>query len=82
VNAAGDLRDALIEGREFLRTQPDDHGDVVRAGAPIRGATGDLLGAVVVSYRVPRALADSALEAVRAHEEYRSLRGPGGSSDS
>ena len=49
---------------------PTGKVDVIRAGAPIRGASGVPVGGVVVDYVVPRDLARTAREMSRAYEEY------------
>jgi len=70
---AADLKSALLEGREFARTEVVDGRDLIRAGVPMRTPKGSTLGAVVVSSFVPRDLGAAALEAVRVQEEYNRL---------
>lgn len=67
----GEDLDGLIGAGESLRTVSFGGGDLIRAAAAFPG---QIQGAVVVSSLVPRVLSEAALQAVRTHEEYRSLR--------
>ncbi len=72
--APDNLREVVVEGQEFARTQPFSRGDIVRGGVPIRGPDGRVLGAVVVDYVVPRAVSKAARQTARSHHEYLQLK--------
>ncbi|MBI3782294.1 MAG: PAS domain S-box protein [Deltaproteobacteria bacterium] len=65
----------LMGGNETTRTQRFGQGDLVRAGVPVRGDDGALLGGVIVDYIVPRNVSEEARSIARAFQEYRQLSG-------
>jgi len=74
--APGEPRDILSEllgGEEVAHTQPFGEGDIVRAGVPVRDATGAVVGAVAVDYMVPGNVSKRAREISRSYREYRQL---------
>jgi two-component system nitrogen regulation sensor histidine kinase NtrY len=68
-----EVLDELLRGQEITRTRPFGKGDIVRAGVPVRGADGALLGAVAVDYIVPRNVSRQARDIARSYQEYRQL---------
>ena len=74
--APGEPQDILTEllgGEEVAHTQPFGKGDIVRAGVPVRDATGAIVGAVAVDYVVPRNVSERARDISRSYREYRQL---------
>ena len=67
--------DELLQGQEVARTQAYGKGDVVRAGVPVRGQDGSVVGAVVVDYLVARNVSRKARDIARSYQEYRRLAG-------
>ncbi len=67
--------DDMLRGQETARTQAYGKGDLVRAGVPVRGADGVLIGAVVVDYLVPRNVSVRAQDISRGYQEYLQLTG-------
>jgi two-component system nitrogen regulation sensor histidine kinase NtrY len=65
----------LVGGNEMTRTQRFGRGDLVRAGVPVRGDDGVLLGGVVVDYIVPRNVSEETRAIARSYKEYRQLSG-------
>jgi two-component system nitrogen regulation sensor histidine kinase NtrY len=63
----------LFAGHEITSTRRFNRGDIVRAGVPVRGANGGLLGAVLVDYFVPRHVSTTARDIARSYNEYRQL---------
>jgi two-component system nitrogen regulation sensor histidine kinase NtrY len=70
---AAEVRAELFNGQEVARTYPFGRGDIVRAGVPVRGKGGGIIGAVTVDYLVPRNVSKKARDISRSFEEYRQL---------
>jgi len=68
-----DILTGLLGGEEVAHTQPFGKGDIVRAGVPVRDATGAMVGAVAVDYLVPRNVSERARDISRSYREYRQL---------
>jgi two-component system, NtrC family, nitrogen regulation sensor histidine kinase NtrY len=69
---AGSLAE-LLGGQDITRTQRYGKGDIVRAGVPVHGADGKLLGGVMLDYIVPRNVSQRARDISRSYQEYRQL---------
>ena len=72
---AAEVRTELSNGQEVTRTYAFGRGDIVRAGVPVRGKDGAIIGAVTVDYLVPRNVSKKARDISRSYEEYRQLSG-------
>ena len=72
---AAEVRTELSNGQEVTRTYAFGRGDIVRAGVPVRGKDGAIIGAVTVDYLVPRNVSKKARDISRSYEEYRQLWG-------
>ncbi|MGD0946979.1 MAG: ATP-binding protein [Candidatus Binatia bacterium] len=70
-----EVRTELSNGQEVTRTYAFGRGDIVRAGVPVRGKDGAIIGAVTVDYLVPRNVSKKARDISRSYEEYRQLSG-------
>lgn len=73
--AEGEILTELFNGQDIARTYPLGKGDIVRAGVPVRGKDGAVVGAVSVDYLVPRNVSKKARDISRSYEEYRQLSG-------
>jgi two-component system nitrogen regulation sensor histidine kinase NtrY len=57
----------LKDGQEFAGTQPKRRGDVVRAGVPLFGDDGSIVGAVIVDTAIPRGVSKAARGTARSN---------------
>jgi two-component system nitrogen regulation sensor histidine kinase NtrY len=70
-----DVSAELFNGQEIAHTYSFGRGDIVRAGVPVRGKDGAIVGAVTIDYLVPRNVSKKARDISRSYEEYRQLSG-------
>jgi two-component system nitrogen regulation sensor histidine kinase NtrY len=64
----------LENGQEFAGAQGKRRGDVVRAGVPMFGDDGSIVGAVIVDTAIPRDVSKAARRTGRSSDEFRQLR--------
>jgi two-component system nitrogen regulation sensor histidine kinase NtrY len=65
------LAEAALLGREAESTAPFGGGELVRVAAPVKDASGRVMGAVVVSTLLPEAVAAEAREVQESYAKFR-----------
>jgi len=70
---ARDNLDDVLAGQALARTIRFGRGDTVRGAAPIRDATGAVLGVATIDYPVPRNVSEKARDTMQAYQEFRQL---------
>ena len=65
------LAEAALLGREAESTAPFGAGELVRVAAPVKDASGRVIGAVVVSTLLPEAVAAEAREVQESYAKFR-----------
>ncbi len=71
--ATSELDELLKTGKDFLRVDSSEPGDVIRAGVAIFNDAGEVVGCVLVDRLIPEGLSRGAVTAVRSFHEYSKL---------